>query len=268
MAILKQNGISGKILRAQQSGKVLKQNYNFGNSFTKGVSTNCYIECPYLPNIMQPFTFISWLDASIVDPKTEAAFFLLKNENNASPLTASSFLSNGTIYLSETNVWNGGTGWNTLVSLPSLKNKKMVSLVSDAINVKLGVSNVFANSSKIVSQLKTGSITNHFVGIGNISSLKYTQGKIDDYMVYDRSLPDAELSYIYNNSIGNEMLSIFGLKVYYKFDFAEILSYNGVDHVCVRDFSGNENHGRIIGLPAGTLSEQLIHANSNLFKSW
>ena len=63
-------------------------------------------------------------------------------------------------------------------------------------------------------------------------------------------------------------LSTNGLIVNYTNDKAEILNIGNGDFVGVRDNSGNDYHGEIEGLPAGTLQEKLDYANANLFYAW
>lgn len=87
----------------------------------------------------------------------------------------------------------------------------------------------------------------------------------DELIVFDRHLSLNEYRYINNNSNGNPPLTRDGLFIYLKLDRAEILTIGGADKIGVRDYSGNNRHGEITNLPAGTIQEQLDWANSNLF---
>ena len=87
----------------------------------------------------------------------------------------------------------------------------------------------------------------------------------DELIVFDRKISLDEYRYINNNRNGNPPLTNQGLFIYLKLNGAEILSIGGVDKVGVRDYSGNNHHGEIMNLPAGTLQEQLDWANANLF---
>lgn len=97
--------------------------------------------------------------------------------------------------------------------------------------------------------------------------------KNNGFVLYDRLIPDAEIKYHVANLSGNELQSAVGLHVFLKLDFAEILDFSiaqyGSDmRVGCRDYSGNNRHGEIMNLPAGTLSEKLAWANANLFTSF
>ena len=87
----------------------------------------------------------------------------------------------------------------------------------------------------------------------------------DELIVFDRKISLDEYRHINNNRNGNPPLTNQGLFIYLKLNSAEILSIGGVDKVGVRDYSGNNRHGEIMNLPAGTLQEQLDWANANLF---
>lgn len=87
----------------------------------------------------------------------------------------------------------------------------------------------------------------------------------DELIVFDRKISLEEYRHINNNRNGNPPLTNQGLFIYLKLNSAEILSIGGVNKVGVRDYSGNNRHGEIMNLPAGTLQEQLDWANANLF---
>lgn len=87
----------------------------------------------------------------------------------------------------------------------------------------------------------------------------------DELIVFDRKISLDEYRHINNNRNGNPPLTNQGLFIYLKLNGAEILSIGGIDKVGVRDYSGNNRHGEIMNLPAGTLQEQLDWANANLF---
>ena len=61
MKLIKQNdSAGGLIFKQNNNGKAMKQNYNFGRGFNKSLTNNCYIECPYVPQITDPFTILSF----------------------------------------------------------------------------------------------------------------------------------------------------------------------------------------------------------------
>jgi len=112
-----------------------------------------------------------------------------------------------------------------------------------------------------------------FFQFGKYNNEYNTACNIGRIMLFDRELSDVEYRYLYNNRLGRDLLSKDGLLLDLHNNRAEILDFSeeqdGSDtRVGVRDFSGNNYHGEIMNLPAGTLEEQLSYANVNLFKSF
>lgn len=101
-----------------------------------------------------------------------------------------------------------------------------------------------------------------FVGTSAVNFTNIVNG---DIHVFSRSLNINEIRYYFNNMIGSRPQSLLGSVIASKLSKAEILSINTVDSVAIKDESGNNIHGKIMALPAGTLQEQLDWANTNLF---
>ena len=94
--------------------------------------------------------------------------------------------------------------------------------------------------------------------------------KFNGFRFYSRSISEGESLYAYANGLGSDPQLTVGLEINMYCNFAEILDFStlqdGSDmRVGCRDYSGNNHHGEIMNLPAGTLQEQLDWANANLF---
>src|SRR5690606_26758268 len=93
-----------------------------------------------------------------------------------------------------------------------------------------------------------------FVGISAISNMA----------VFERELSINELSYRFNNRLGNNLLSVYKLASLFSFNYASIIDNSFVG---ILDEVGN-NSMAMSSLPAGTLEEQRDYANANLFETW
>ena len=118
------------------------------------------------------------------------------------------------------------------------------------------------NPEWFADQILIGAYSNT---IGGSLTYNNAAAKNNSLVIYDRAMTDSEIKYHVNNLIGSNLQTTVGLYIYLKLDEAEILNTGGSDFVGVRDYSGNNHHGRIMNLPAGTLQEQLDWANANLF---
>lgn len=145
----------------------------------------------------------------------------------------------------------------TVFSTTNFKIKENRTLVNLPVNIE--------NSSEEYIDFIFGSAARHFSFSGDIPSLSG-----NELAIFDREITDGEHFYRQNNRIGSDWQSTVGMVLYWKMREAEILDFStsqdGSDmRVGVRDFSGNNHHGQIMNLPAGTLQEQLDWANANLF---
>lgn len=266
MKLLKQNDNSGGLIFKQNSaGKALKQNYNFGFGFWKGASISAYVDCPsgVIASLLQPFTIAGHLDNAVTSVMGSQPLFSITNTLDSSlSLYLSMYNSDGRLFWLGTDLYpyNNGPGTNrnflSLFSSGSVLKIWCNKVISAGINLS---SLTLPTSFSIKCGILQGSNAAHKNG--------YILQKMDAFYVFNREISEAERLHLYNNRLGNEPLSTYGLTVYYKMDYAEILQHDGVNAVCVRDYSGLNNHGKIQGLPAGSLDSQLIYANTNLFKS-
>ena len=96
-------------------------------------------------------------------------------------------------------------------------------------------------------------------------------GRNDELFIFNRTISDGEYRYIYQNGIGSESQLQSGLVGRYNFNTAEILNNGSGDAVVIRNVSTHNDalrHIDYIGLPAGTLQEQLDYANQNTLKAF
>lgn len=268
MKLIKQNNSAGGLIfRQNVNGKAMKQNYNFGRGFNKSLTNNCYIECPYVPQITEPFTILSWNDLTppTSNNSVQSNCFLLRDLDDGAKLSVSTRVYTTQVPLAKAEVWNTAAGYVN-IDLGSLDGKRrgMMGVRTDGIQFQ-AIRNENPGPPYYNSTLNQSASTNLYAALSNFTGIRYESRLVRDFKVYSRPITDSEIIYLYNSTLGNEPLSVFGLRAWYRMEVAEILQYNGSDAICVRDYSGNENHGFIHGLPAGTLQEQLDWANENLF---
>ena len=104
-------------------------------------------------------------------------------------------------------------------------------------------------------------------GVTNTSKI---QSESNSQRFYSRSISEGESLYAYAHGLGSDPQLSVGLEINMYCDKAEILDFSALQdgsdmRVGCRDYSGNNRHGMIMNLPAGTLQEQLDWANANLF---
>lgn len=229
MGILANN--EGKILRSNQTGSVLKQNYNFGRAFNPTLS---YEGIEIDLNMTGDFSFVFFYKddsttretvASIDDADINACYF------SSSPASAGNFITKGLF------------AGNTI-----LKGKSNVFLISTILeNTTIGVFSVGGKQYLNVAPLES---------------------KVTDIYISNTILLDNEINFLFNNSLGNEIINNSGLIVHLKTKEAIAKDLgSGLVPVIENEISDNY-HGKILNLPAGTLQEQLDYANANLFESW
>jgi len=268
MGILANN--EGKILRSNQTGDILKQNYNFGNGFYKGETTNCYIDFPNLMfNIQNDFSLITWFKSVQSDDAFSFQWLIRDDLDNC-------FLSSYRVNTNKSLI--SGDSWNS-----AFNNSYGSNTINDTISTGKTLTAAIKSGSSLTqrSDLKTNfnpsfnfqntNYTDLYLNVGNATGgLKYNISIIPYFLLYSRAISDSEYIYLFNNKLSNPPLSLFASDIYLKNDIAELFDFGGTigQAVGVRDFSGNNNHGRILNLPAGTLQEQLDYANANLFELW
>jgi hypothetical protein len=267
MTILKQNGVNGKILKSNDGNKVMKQNFNFGKSFTS-FTTSVYIKSGYVVNHLQPFSILAYAeDTGAVGTESNGIFTIIDN-NNDGPVVVGRYSGTNAYMLTQKSPYTGG-GFAALINTPIDDLLKWLSGVSsDGTNISLIKNNSFIGSHPVNSLYQSTAVELR-IGVAAPFSYSAMRGKLDRFTIYDRAVSQAEINFAYNNGLGNELLNLTGLQVNYLMDKAEVLNNGSGDFAGVRDYSGNNNrHGEIIGLPAGTVQEQVDFANANYFTLW
>lgn len=247
--ILKQNGTNGKILRAQQSGKVMKQNYNFGNYFMPKGTIKLRANFSY--NINEDFTLLFW-------PLIFGTPFYNAVKTD---LTDTEF-----------GVFCDGSSTNAQARLHN-KASNMGNLIRKLVGLQMDTSiPYYVNGSKFslgAATLVDKSFT--YIDFRGNSATNYMA--FTGISFFNRALNIDEIAYEYNNGLGNDFLNTMGLQFFYRCQLAELLDFSiaqdGSDiRVGIRDETAYNRHGELLNLPAGTLQEQLDYANLNLFGLW
>ncbi|MBI9064885.1 MAG: hypothetical protein JEZ14_23060 [Marinilabiliaceae bacterium] len=245
--ILKQNGVNGKIMRAQQSGKVLKQNYNFGKGWKSYNLNGEYVSISKQIPINTAFS-VGFFGKRIGSSTYTYTFFTTDLGDNNLRFSFS-FAENHNAY------WNGN------ISVPKPLSNGLACINFD------GNQGSFFNQTTFTN-IGTGGLTSTINTILLLSSGNATNYQmLNGLFIFDRVLTINEAVYRDNNHLGNEFLNKLGLINYYPLTQAKILNVGGNNKVGIEDVISGE-HGTIENLPAGTLQEQLDYANTNLFKIW
>nr|WP_321405886.1 hypothetical protein [uncultured Carboxylicivirga sp.] len=236
--VLKQNGVGGKIIRAQSSGKVLKQNYSFGKSLTNIFSFDLYLTLKHNFETFEEEGTIE-LFCKDVDDSSQRYFFqaAYDGSNNLHSKVSTSNL--GEVYLCWRWDASGVTNNSYAASYRGNISGKSVTYFT-------------------LSGGDDGARKDQYFYIGS------NRNKLFRY--YGRKISTTEMSYNKNNNLGNEPLNTKSLLCEIDFKFAEIIDFNGTVGVGFRDKSGNGNHAKFVGLPSGTLQEQVDYVNNSLLK--
>lgn len=239
MKLIKQNdSAGGLIFKQNQNGKAMKQNYNFGR-YSKISTRAIYLRVPTL--IGQDATGWSFsmrsigVDSAIADRHPR---FNIENEGRTSyvllreqfRITDPSFRSSDWIqdFTSEP-VFGNGRGFI------SFHQDQSVQFIIDELRLQ-----------------------------GATSTTGHGTSSLNDFYIYNRTLTLSEIHYLFNNRLGNEALSTFGMVCYINFNNPIISGIN----IMHEDISGNGNHAIYVGLPAGTPEEQLQYVEDNLISIW
>lgn len=254
------NGEEGKILTSV-GNRIIKQPYEFGTAF-KGKSPY-YIDIN-IPNLdYDSFTILNF----VKNPTGNAYFneiFLggvsshsLKSQSASHYWVASSSLNVNTPAIGSVP----GIGLNRfdMYYISSDKTSKTLrtgsgEVISDIPYVAGGAFDTYV-LGKVLTKLRIGTY-----GLYTSTNILFNR-----LIIFNRQLSVGELKYVYGNGLGNDLQSLSGLVIDIRLQQAEVISILGVDTPCVRDFSGNNHHGQIMNLPAGTLQQKLDYANANLF---
>ena len=129
----------------------------------------------------------------------------------------------------------------------------------------LGFSNTIRTES-VRSKIKIGVSGNY---VNNTTANRYylAGGILHRFIIVDRLLANSEMQYMHANAIFADPQSKQGFlnEYIYTKDTLQIVNYQGVDVVGMTDIIGTRTL-KLMGLPAGSLQEQLDWARANLYK--
>lgn len=251
MKLIKQNdSAGGLIFKQNQNGKAMKQNYNFGRGFNS--NNNIYSEAE-LDTVLDGFSFIifgkNWYSSDLIP-------FLVIEFSNGTRIDISSRGITDSLRLKITNspdfpnidAIGLGKHTNAIFSVAFSNNR---IYYNGTLIHTLTESQIPANyfSGKIITKIR--------IGITSDATRFMTMG---ESTFFNREISQTEISYMHNNLLGNEPLNSVGILSRY---LANNAAVNGTD-IVYEDVVGT-HHQKIIGLPAGTIQEQLDYANSNHF---
>lgn len=255
-----------RVIRSSQ-GRVLKQNFQFGKGFLSNV-VNAYISVPNVANMISPtspFTILAWAKPA----NANIGIFTLRNALNNAPIDIHFDAANALETYMATPIGAG-------VQSPIPGSGQLVFAVVNQRNfvgIDYNGSSSFSRFGNEVAQsfsysMSTSPFNGLFLGLGQRIGNIYSNG-IDEVIVFNRLLTTQERLYIYNNRSGNEPATLTGCVGWYHLDKAEILDFsalqNGTDlRAGMRDYSGNNNHGDFVNVPAGTNAERVSYVNNNL----
>lgn len=252
MKLIKQNDSAGGLIFKQNTaGKAMKQNYNFGKAF-KFSNPSIRASSDFNHTMTNGFSFLVW-GRNWAGGSDFSSYIIFTFDNTITL----AIRPRGTTNLLRFTVYDDpilGT-----LDRPNVGAHNNTSFLAGVIN-----NTIIYNGSAFTF---TGMPDNYFIGktLTNISfpdSLPHV-GLVNDLIVYDRNITDTEISYFFNNKLGNEELNSVGLVAKYKNDAATIVD----NSVVIKNYAGVENL-ELINLPSGTLEEQRDYANDNLFEPW
>lgn len=235
MKLIKQNdSAGGLIFKQNQNGKAMKQNYNFGK---KSIIQNRSIWLD-IPNLISEdatgWTFCLWTRDGVLSIADRRPIFYTRNAENTVRLDVWDNVSSRTQDLGFINVFYA----------PAIDQQtNFLCVTHDGVN------------NFIISEIN--------IAKGGVRAGSPGLSDIDDLRIFDRTIDNSEASYAYNNRLGNDPLSVLGLKCWINFNTPEIFG----SEIIHSDLSGNGNYARYNGLPAGTMEEKLQYVIDNLLIS-
>ncbi len=262
---------SGQVMKSNDGSKILKQNYNFGSKVLGQSDLNQYLSINVPESIIltdNAFSIVAWQQfpsGPSIATNQRGFYEVLDSENSGVNMR-----SNG-----ETNSYcflvNSG---NTVEQLytSSVNNAKEFNVFRQDSSG----SEFLINSTSKTTSTYTPNGTIDLINI--LLTTQYATGGSDFncafWMLFSRKISDTEVTYMYNNGLGNEALIIKNNLYWFKFNQAELLDFSDEQdesdlRVGVRNYGSIVNgHAEFIGLPDGTLEEQLEYANENYFELW
>jgi len=264
------NNGENKILMSA-GDRIIRQPYEFGNAFQNGAGLNNYIEIQNLGLSSDEYTVLAW---SSVNSNIGAigaigcAANITLSTNRHMSLINRGIGANASVIAPDQNKSNNLIVAGNMALMGCVKSGTDYNFyVNSSVSQILGIT----NQSAILDKLIISAILGHTTSSGTaIAAYANPISKNSRVIIFSRAITDSEYRFYYNNKIGSNLQSREGVEVDLLCDYAEILDFSelqdGSDmRVGCRDYSGNNHHGEIMNLPAGTLQEQLDWANANLF---
>lgn len=253
------NNGENKILMSA-GDRIIRQPYDFGNAFQNRAGLSNYILIENLDVDLTNFGWFKWYDS----PGGNQNIFSFQ-----SPVDSYSFYQYGNGgQFGFTR--NGGLGSNiNLISTTPLRldtGAKLLMYSSSDATYNYAQNFIKRTGSQNVSMILENA-TKLLLGAYSYENNAPTANTntINRFILFDRNIGANEYDYFFNNGLGRDPQVRSGIYLYIICDKAEILNTGGTDFVGVRDYSGNNRHGKIMNLPGGELIEQLDWANANLF---
>ena len=270
------NNGENKILMSA-GDRIIRQPYEFDNAFVNAGGLNSYIEVDGIGASLLSLSVMQWYYMPVFpEGGTRLSLFNIQAINSDNICLQ---------YIdASTGIWYGPT-YNSDLTFDSMRVPKINmgsvtgsnNLQSLILNNGFHTSEVRKNAIKYTREnlsafnFPDNDVLKIWVGAGRRSNgstpdiFSHPSVRLGRIIVYNREFVESERIFYHNNGIGNDPQSVADLFIDIRNDKAEILTIGGVQKVGVRDYSGNNHHGEIMNLPAGTLQEQLDWANANLF---
>jgi hypothetical protein len=262
MAILKQNGASGKILR-NNDGKALKQNYNFGNILKTGYDqgSNYYVvrdldlstPITFLMHIKRNYTTTDIAPLNLISDTGGSQYFMFRQSAGSKANGAYCLGTYGTVN-TQTNTYTVAVSENTY------------SFQIESGSELSGNGGLGFTSQNFVSKLddiEADGFTEF--RFPKLYSSNYGLDGYGDILIFSRIITEEELLYYRNNGLGNEPLNTYGLIAKFNFSEFEIIDDT---YVGFRNSIQDKYHIEFKNPPDGTVAEQLEYANTNLIGIW
>lgn len=231
--------------------RIIRQPYEFARGFEKVPNVYLKLDIGGLLNQDEGWTVLSWLNGQ--QTTGESCHLCIR-----------------------TNLY--AYRWSVTDSGLSLLRRDTTSLVGGWNMLKpelYGIStDIMRTGLRIVDPGAMGNVNDILIGAYSTTPAgavvqSNPGGRNDELFIFNRTISEGEYRYIYQNGIGSEAQTQSGLVGRYNFNVAEIIDNGSGNAVVIRNISTHNNalkHIDYIGLPAGTLQEQLDYANQNTLK--
>jgi|GEM_PF-1584826 len=274
MELFKNN--QDQVLRSS-SGNIMTRPYDFGNAFVNQGDNYIQVNREF----SQYLNLYMWYYDYNSVPGAGGNTYLWEALNANSDVISCNYstVSSGGTFAVGLNNTGTGNSVSKLIQTSSLNQRGFRNgvILIKVILTEGGMNRLRFNyaTEYVYNQTVENKVELSQIGFGKVTT-NYNRTeliRLNRIMLFNRELSEVEYRYLYNNRLGRDLLSKDGLLLDLHNNRAEILDFSeeqdGSDtRVGIRDFSGNNYHGEIMNLPAGTLEEQLSYANVNLFKSF